>query len=142
MATEPDEEPVLWSVWNKTVLERCHLVPHALGGPDSPENLVLLCGRCHRDAPDVGSADHMLWWVGDRKPWGATLRDALTDALRQAAITEAQIVGFNARVHEDPGEYVRSMRQLVAEFAVPVGGSFSAATLAACSVELVRRWSE
>jgi len=44
-------------------LERCHIVPDALGGKDAPENLVLLCFKCHRDAPNVGRADAMWTWI-------------------------------------------------------------------------------
>jgi len=99
-------------------VERCHLVPHALGGADSPANLVLLCGRCHRDAPD-----------------------SLEETVRQAAVTEAEIVQFNELVRQEPVAFEQDLGGLMREFAVPVGQPFSAATLAACSVELLRRWT-
>lgn len=141
MAADPDAEPVLWGVWEEALLERCHLIPHGLDGPDSPDNLVLLCGRCHRDAPDVGNAEYMLRWIGNRESWGSALWHALEPALRQAAVTEDELDRFNVRVSQDPGGFEQTMRQLMRDFAVPVGSSFSYATLAACSVELVRRWA-
>ena len=64
MANARDEPPELWRVWNRAALQRCHLVPDALGGTDDPCNLVLLCARCHTEAPDVGDADYMLRWIG------------------------------------------------------------------------------
>lgn len=141
MAAAPDAEPVLWQVWEEALLERCHLVPHALGGPDSRDNLVLLCGRCHRDAPDVSNAEYMLRWIGDCESWGSTFSRALEETVRQAAVTEGEIVQFNELVRQDPVAFEHDLGGLMREFAVPVGQAFSAATLAACSVELVRRWT-
>lgn len=45
-------------------LQRCHLTPHALGGSDTdPANFVLLCGRCHAEAPDHVDGEMMRRWV-------------------------------------------------------------------------------
>jgi hypothetical protein len=44
-------------------LERCHLVPASLGGSDAPENLVMLCARCHREMPNVLDRTAALSWV-------------------------------------------------------------------------------
>ncbi|GIH79016.1 hypothetical protein Plo01_54450 [Planobispora longispora] len=44
-------------------LERAHVVPRALGGPDAVENVILLCQRCHRDAPDTADAARFWRWV-------------------------------------------------------------------------------
>jgi hypothetical protein len=83
----------------------------------------------------------MVCWVGDRESWGSALSHALEEAIRQAAVEEAQIVRLNDRVRQDPSKFEQAMGQLLREFAVPVGRSLSTATLAACSVELVRRWT-
>lgn len=50
-----------WRCAYRSTLHRCHIVPHALGGADTPSNLVLLCQRCHREAPNV--ADPRFMWV-------------------------------------------------------------------------------
>ena len=34
-------------------LERCHLIPRALGGSDNIDNLVLLCQVHHKQAPNL-----------------------------------------------------------------------------------------
>ncbi len=81
----------------------------------------------------------MLHWIGDRDSWGLTLGRAIEEALRQAAVTEAEIVRFNDRVSQDPAAFEQELGGLMRDFAVPVGQFFSMATLAACSVELVRR---
>ena len=43
--------------------QRCHIVPHMLGGKDEPCNYVLLCTDCHNEAPDVNCADDMWKWI-------------------------------------------------------------------------------
>ena len=54
-----------WRCGRKTKLQKCHIVPDALGGLDAPDNFVLLCLRCHREAPDV--ADKAFMWIWLRK---------------------------------------------------------------------------
>jgi hypothetical protein len=83
----------------------------------------------------------MLRWIADCESWGSTLCRALEETLRQAAVTEAEIVQFNDLVGQDPVAFEHDLGGLMRGFAVPVGQSFSIATLAACSVELVRRWT-
>lgn len=55
------------SEWDKAsrYLERAHLVDHALGGLDGPQNLVPLCHRCHRAMPmfDIGEGAAAIAWV-------------------------------------------------------------------------------
>jgi hypothetical protein len=43
--------------------QRAHIIPHSLGGVDKPYNYVLLCGDCHKDAPDVIDKDAMWDWI-------------------------------------------------------------------------------
>ncbi|NUQ76099.1 MAG: HNH endonuclease [Polyangiaceae bacterium] len=44
-------------------LQRCHIIPASRGGPTTPENLVLLCRRCHREAPNVADSRFMWIWL-------------------------------------------------------------------------------
>jgi hypothetical protein len=44
-------------------LQKCHIVPESLGGLSDPSNLVVLCGRCHRDAPNVKHKHFMFSWI-------------------------------------------------------------------------------
>jgi HNH endonuclease len=48
---------------NKTRLQRCHIIPKALGGEDTPSNFVLLCSECHQEAPNCLSKDAMWKWI-------------------------------------------------------------------------------
>lgn len=52
-----------WRCGYKSRLERCHIVPHSLGGSEDPANLVLLCRRCHREAPNVADPRFMWIWL-------------------------------------------------------------------------------
>lgn len=56
--------------WQHAGLQRCHLIAHAAGGSVALNNLVLLCGRCHADAPMVGrSVQPMIDWINRRESW-------------------------------------------------------------------------
>ena len=52
-----------WRCGCKRNLERCHIIPDSLGGEDKPENLVLLCKRCHLDNPNVADPEIMWDWI-------------------------------------------------------------------------------
>lgn len=63
----------------KKQLEKCHIIPHQepFNGPDAPENFVLLCGDCHRDAPCINDPVYIWRWIQEthihyengRKTW-------------------------------------------------------------------------
>ena len=59
--TEADER--CWRRGCKRNLQRCHIIPRALGGEDTPSNFVLLCSRCHRDNPNVADPEIMWDWL-------------------------------------------------------------------------------
>ncbi|MBC3926636.1 HNH endonuclease [Undibacterium sp. CY21W] len=52
-----------WRCAGKRRLQRCHIIPRALGGSDAPSNLVLLCGQCHAEAPNVADSEFMWTWL-------------------------------------------------------------------------------
>jgi hypothetical protein len=135
MATDPDEPPDIWRVWDRASLERCHLVPAALGGPDAPDSLVLLCARCHVEAPDVGDPEYMLSWISAHDSWGSLFIRELQAAMERHEVQEREIEAFN----QLGVTALLNMRGLMRTWAIPVAGKFSYATLAACSIETVRR---
>lgn len=57
-----------WRCRHKRRLERCHIVPASLGGPDAPSNLVLLCFRCHKEAPNHKNPVYMWQWIKATSP--------------------------------------------------------------------------
>lgn len=52
-----------WRCGYKKTLDRCHIIPDSLGGKDEPKNLVLLCRRCHKEAPNVEDEEIMWDWI-------------------------------------------------------------------------------
>jgi hypothetical protein len=62
-STELNEEQK-WNISGKW-LERAHLVDRALGGPDSPDNMVMLCHGCHVVMPsfDFGKRQAAIDWI-------------------------------------------------------------------------------
>lgn len=67
---EADER--CWRCGYKKPLERCHIIPDSLGGKDEPSNLVLLCKRCHIEAPNVEDKNFMWDWI---RAYGTSIYD-------------------------------------------------------------------
>ncbi len=64
-----------------TRIERCHIVPHSLGGKDNPLNFVLLCVDCHRKSPDIKDEFSLFKWMEQeadkRNDYWASFTDGL-----------------------------------------------------------------
>lgn len=58
-----EADKLCWRCAQGRQLQRCHIVPRALGGSEEPRNLVLLCGQCHAEAPNVADPDFMWKWL-------------------------------------------------------------------------------
>jgi hypothetical protein len=52
-----------WRCAHKRQLQRCHIIPRSLGGPENPSNLVLLCAQCRSEAPNVDDSNFMWVWL-------------------------------------------------------------------------------
>lgn len=56
------------SGWNNNQLQIAHLIPNRSKGKAIESNLVLLCVRCHREAPMIGiSAEYVINWINNRE---------------------------------------------------------------------------
>lgn len=66
-AYDQEWEEDTWSAcvkaWKRLPLQRCHVVPRALGGSASPGNIVLLCRKCHDRAPDTVFPEVFWQWM-------------------------------------------------------------------------------
>ena len=63
-----DNEKVCWNCAKETKsLERCHIIPHSLNGIDEPNNYVLLCNQCHKQAPNNNNKNYMWEWIKSNK---------------------------------------------------------------------------
>lgn len=58
-----EAEKLCWRCAHRRNLQRCHIIPRALGGSEEPRNLVLLCGQCHSEAPNVADPEFMWTWL-------------------------------------------------------------------------------
>lgn len=58
-----EAETHCWRCGCEKNLQRCHIIPDALGGKDEPANIVLLCARCHAEGPNVTDAQIMWDWI-------------------------------------------------------------------------------
>jgi len=74
-------------VWNKTSLERAHIIPHSKGGESIPSNLVLLCKDCHRDNPDSLNETFFWKWICSRPHY----TQRRLQALQQIPLNEKQL---------------------------------------------------
>lgn len=58
-------------LWNdsrvRSKLNRCHIIPGALGGEDKPENLFLMCDSCHEHSPDTTNTGSFYRWVYEQR---------------------------------------------------------------------------
>lgn len=54
-----EAETHCWRCGCERHLQRCHIIPDALGGEDTPGNIVLLCKRCHAEGPNVRDPEIM-----------------------------------------------------------------------------------
>lgn len=50
-------------------LQRCHIVPHCLGGGVEDSNMFLLCNRCHQDNPDTVFIELFFDYVKTKNFW-------------------------------------------------------------------------
>jgi hypothetical protein len=63
IADDCDSLRICWCCGKQGYQERAHIVPHSLGGPDTPENLFLLCSACHLQAPDMRQPKWFFDWI-------------------------------------------------------------------------------
>lgn len=52
-----------WLTLRKTHLQRCHIVPDALGGSNHPSNFVILTSSMHARCPNVSDPEIFIDWL-------------------------------------------------------------------------------
>ena len=71
-----DDIAAIWDL-PPVELERCHVLADAAGGEDKPENLFLLCRRCHAESPDTTEPLYFFRWIHRQRGRGDELRRLL-----------------------------------------------------------------
>jgi HNH endonuclease len=82
----PTWENIL-NCWDRIPLQRCHIIPRALGGPDTVDNLFLLCRECHDAAPNTNAPDIFFAWVNAQDYYVRELAKMVT-AFNAFGVTE------------------------------------------------------
>jgi hypothetical protein len=118
--------------WSR--LERAHLTPRALGGSDDPENIVLLCNPCHREAPDYVDPSFMIQWIISRESWPFGVHFGAR-GLRRAV---EDIGGEDIKSMTDL-DYGAPFREFIIERVGTHGPRLTASTVASAAVDYHRR---
>ncbi|MBZ6207569.1 HNH endonuclease [Streptomyces olivaceus] len=71
--------------WERATLERAHIIPAGLGGPNGTDNIILLCGPCHRESPDWHDPWEMATWISNRPERASKEMEHVDTWLRAAA---------------------------------------------------------
>ncbi len=58
-----DALEMCWRCGCKRKLQKCHIIPKALGGSDTSDNLIPLCADCHDEAPDCLDDSEVWDWI-------------------------------------------------------------------------------
>lgn len=111
-----------WRCGYKSTLHRCHIVPDSLGGIDDPSNLVLLCGRCHREAPNVADPRFMWIWI---RATGVSFYDTYW-TIRGMEEFEKM---FSRKPFITLSDYSGSMEKIMDEFKVLLSEEIESATI-------------
>jgi len=132
-----------WRCGCEKNLQRCHIIPHALGGKDAPANIVLLCKRCHAEGPNVTDSEIMWDWI---RAYGVSLYETFWSIIgmkeykfiyRKSVTSEIEDILNVAVISKDAkqlNELVKANLQAVKKEASVHFGQpyFNAATIAGC----------
>ena len=112
-----DAEEICWRCGYKKRLQRCHIIPDSLGGKDEPSNFVLLCERCHIDAPNIESETFMWDWLkANKTPFYNTF-------FQKRALKEYEFIYDKNFFDELRERDIISQRDLELFFNLPIGRS-------------------
>lgn len=106
-----------WRCGYEKRLQRCHIIPDSLGGKDEPSNLVLLCERCHIDAPNVESETFMWDWI---RANGTSFYDTFWDLRAQK---EYEFIYHKAFAEELIERKITSEKEILEFCLLPIGRS-------------------
>ena len=70
--------------------ERAHILARAAGGDDTPENLHILCGVCHKDSEYLEGSAYMDWLM-DRSALSMIMSGASRCGFNLAALVQPNV---------------------------------------------------
>lgn len=102
-------------------LQKAHIIAFEQGGKDIPSNYVLLCNRCHLNAPVTADRNDMIEWCLRHESWA--------ERRLQDIIKECEKFGIDFYLlHIEPSELLKELR--TGHYRL-TDGEFTAATIVA-----------
>lgn len=124
----------VFKVWNKQYyLQRCHVIPEALGGCSCCGNLVLLCKECHRENPDTNNVELFLRWMQNRRSYGNSRYEQLKIVFKEFGLCLNNL-NFFLFTSEYFLNYFRNN-------SIHVGGRYTDASRVACLIDFKSQYS-
>jgi hypothetical protein len=105
-AREWDKPKTAKDRWNKSSLDRAHIIAASSNGPDVPSNYVLLCESCHRGAPMTSSDAVMFGWCERRKSHRQAKGDAVIAEALSLGVDPALVERLGMLSHEEMRERI------------------------------------
>lgn len=59
-------------------MERAHILARSAGGNDTPDNIHMLCGRCHAESEWISGGLYFLWFMADTNAARAKITEIAT----------------------------------------------------------------
>jgi hypothetical protein len=81
--------------WNRARLERAHIIADSIGGSCEISNFLLLCRKCHQEAPMTNSRDLMLAWARNREAYISRLFRESQFTVSNVGITEQDLEKYS-----------------------------------------------
>ncbi len=107
-AREWDKPKTAKDRWNKSALERAHIIAASSNGPDVPSNYVLLCESCHQGAPMTSSDAIMFGWCERRKSHRQAKGDAVIAEALSLGVDPALVERLGMLSHEEMRERINA----------------------------------
>lgn len=123
--------------WNRSGLQRAHIVARSQGGSDDLDNIVLLCAPCHRKMPMTTDPEVALRWFKDR------VSEVERFGHEEAVELQQELTRHSIEIEHLDSEQLRKFRQYLVEQRYTKryglhGNSASAATRAQMLADFLR----
>lgn len=102
------------AIWNHSayLLERCHIIPKALGGSNDVDNLFLMCPQCHESSPDTTNRELFFDWVMNRTFEDTYKEHWISDLVKQLSERNIEVNDFYNWYEEDRNRFNNALMQM------------------------------
>lgn len=98
-----------WDRACKVFLQKCHIIPFALGGDCTPSNMILLCAECHRSNPHTTSVRVYQEWLNGIVPFHRKHADGLLEAMDRLGVSADDLF----KTEQDPEFKAYAVKNMV-----------------------------